>query len=120
MLSIILVNEMRKTVIPLDLWGKIINWLEKYYDSADLINKGKTYIGENFISLDPSVDEIYKKVVKKFGIRNVEAKKELRNYFDYMGGIAENEMNASFNEGNDYTVYFSWEYYWKKWIMGDN
>jgi len=111
---------MRKTVIPLDLWKKIIDWLEENYDSADIIDEGKTYMDEEYIYLDPSIDDIYEKVVKKFGIKNAGAKKELRNYFDYMNDMSEDDMNTRFYDDGDDSMGLLWEYYWEKWIKGDS
>ncbi len=71
-----------------------------------------------FINL--SIDDIYKKVVKKFGIKNAGAKKELRNYFDYMNDMSEDDMNTRFYDDGDDSMGLLWEYYWEKWIKGDS
>ncbi len=111
---------MRKTVIPLDLWKKIIDWLEENYESLDIIDEGETYMDEHFIYLDPSVDDVYKKVVKEFGIKNAKAKKELKDYFDYMDGVADNQMYIRFYEDEDDDVSVLWENYWEDWMKEDD
>ncbi len=109
---------MKETIIPLEVWKEIIQYLDKNWGSVEIVGEHE----DDYGSMVPEVDwttfkYAAKDAIKKFSITNKEAKDEIEEFKnDVEDAFYEDLLNYGWEDGESKTI--DWDGYFNKWIDG--
>ncbi len=111
---------MRKTIIPIEVWEKIVDYLNYAYPNSEILEKRENYYGTTTYVMDLDFNYVINDTIKRFNINNKNAQREIKNFVNSARKrIREEDLSSGdYEAGESYP--FDWSYELEKWIGEDS
>jgi len=111
---------MRKTIIPIQVWEKIAEYLDYLCPDTEIVGKREYSYGDTTYIMDLDFNTIINDTIERFNINNIKAQKEIKNFIN----SAKKRIREEDLSTGDYEVGESYPIDWfdelEKWIGEDS